>query len=234
MLRICPVGTNITWMLYECSILVEIFWTNYEHFSNVQVLTFMGCSYFMSYECLILIGMSCTKNEHSCNLQVGTFLECSDLTLYINIKLRYFLFHENWTVNKFFHCTDNFQCSDKIQDPSDSISIQLWTFYEHSHLNIHTIFILNYEGIIFEYSPKHSWNVPWMLPCPLGVIRLNHLCSQRPVKSIIKLAKNIWRWNVDQNSTNNSLFKCFVKLFPSYCRKYHTSKRQFIENLRKK
>ena len=44
--------------------LVGIFWTNYEHFSNVQVLTFLECSYLMSYECSILIGMSCTKNEH--------------------------------------------------------------------------------------------------------------------------------------------------------------------------
>ena len=139
-------------MLYEYSILVGIFWTIYEHLSNVQVLTFLRYSYCMSYECSILIGVSCTKNEHSCNLQVWTFLECSD---YINIKLRYFLFHENWTVTKCFHCTDNFQCSDKIPNPNDSISIQLWIFHEHTHLNIHTIFILNYERIIFECSPKH-------------------------------------------------------------------------------
>ena len=58
--------------------------------------------------------------------------------------------------------------NDKFQNPDDSFSIQLWTFYEHSHLNIHTIFILNYERIIFECSPKHSWNVTWMLLCPLG------------------------------------------------------------------
>ena len=58
-------------MLYECSILVGIFRTNYEHFRNVQALTFLECSYLMSYECSILIGMSCTKNEHSCNLQVA-------------------------------------------------------------------------------------------------------------------------------------------------------------------
>ena len=169
MWRYIPVGTNITWMLYECSILVGIFWTNYEHFSNVRVLTFLGCSYFMSYECSMLIGMSCTKmnipatfrSEHSWNVQIWH---------YINIELRYFLFHENWTVTKCFHSTDNFQWSDKIKDrhPNDLISIQLWTFYEYSHMNIHTIFILNYEGIIFECSPKHSWNVPWMLPCPLG------------------------------------------------------------------
>ena len=66
----CPVGTNITLMLYECSILVGIFLTNYEHFSNVQVLIFLGCSHLMSYECSILIGMSRTKNECTCNLQV--------------------------------------------------------------------------------------------------------------------------------------------------------------------
>ena len=103
---------------------------------------------------------------------------------YINIKLRYFLFHKHWTVTNCFHCTDNFQCSDKIQNPNDSFSIQLWTFYEHSHLNIHTIFILNYWWIIFECSPKHFWNVPWMLPCPLGIsttccqiISLSHTCT---------------------------------------------------------
>ena len=101
------------------------------------------------------------RSEHSWNVQIWH---------YINIKLRYFLFHENWTVTKCFHYTDHFKCSDKIQNPNDSFSIQLWTFYEHSHLNIHTIFILNYERIIFECSPKHSRNVPWMLPCPLGVI----------------------------------------------------------------
>ena len=106
--------------------------------------------------------------------QKWTFLQPSGRNIqiwhYINIKLRYFLFHENWIVTMCFHCTDNFQCSDKIQNPNDSISIQLWTFYKHSHLNIHTILILNYEGIIFECSPKHSWNVPWMLPCPLGEV----------------------------------------------------------------
>ena len=141
-----------------------------------QIWTFQQCScsnipgmfLLMSYECSILIGMSCTKNEHSCNLQVWTFLECSDLTLYKH-KLKYFIFHEIWTVTKCFHCTGNFQCPDKIQNPNDSFNIQLWTFYEHSHLNIHTIYILNYEGIIFECSPIHSWNVPWMLPCPLGM-----------------------------------------------------------------
>ena len=162
-------GTNITGILYECSIFVGIFRTNYEHFSNVQVITFLECSNLMSYECSILIGMSCTKNKHSCNLQVWTFLKCSD---HINIKSGSFLFHENWTITKWFHCTDNFQCPDKIQNQNDSLSIQLWKFYEHSHLNIHTIFILNYWVIIFECSTKHSWNVPWMLPCPLGFINL--------------------------------------------------------------
>ena len=106
------------------------------------------------------------RSEHSWNVQIWH---------YINIKLRYFLFHENWTLTKCFHCTDNFQCSDKIQNPDDSFSIQLWTFYEHSHLNIHTIFILNYERIIFECPPKHSWNVPWMLPCPLGDLNIDPL-----------------------------------------------------------
>ena len=98
------------------------------------------------------------RSEHSWNIQIWH---------YINITLRYFLFHENWTVTKCFHCTDNLWCSDKIQNPNDSFRIQLWTFYEHPHLNIPTIFILNYEGIIFECSPEDSWNVPWMLPCPL-------------------------------------------------------------------
>ena len=85
--------------MYECLILVGIFWTNFEHFSNIQVLTFLECSYLMSYECSILIGMSCTN---------------------------------------------------------------------HSHLSIHTIFFMNYEGIIFQCSVEHIWNVQWMLPCPLG------------------------------------------------------------------
>ena len=98
------------------------------------------------------------RSEHSWNVQIWH---------YINIKLRYFIFHENWTVTECFHCPDNFQYSDNIQNPNDSFSIQLWTFYEYSHLNIHTIFILNYEGIIFERLLKHSWHVPWMLPCPL-------------------------------------------------------------------
>ena len=48
----------------------RIFWTNYEHFSNVHVLTFLECYYLISYECSILIGMSCTKNEHSCKLKI--------------------------------------------------------------------------------------------------------------------------------------------------------------------
>ena len=41
----------------------------------------------------------------------------------------------------------------------DSFSIQLWPFYEHFYLNIHTIFILNYEGIIFVYyiSREDFW-----------------------------------------------------------------------------
>ena len=171
-------------MLYECSILVGIFWTNYEHFSNVHVLTFLECSYLMSYECSILIGMSCTKNEHSWNVQIW---HC------INIKLRYFLFHEIWTVTKCFHCTGNFQFSDKIQNPNDSFSIQLWTFYEHSHLNIHTIFILNYEGIVFECSPKHSWNVPWMLLCPLGCFTLEWHSSKLDTYSLNKhVLKPTW------------------------------------------
>ena len=89
---------------------------------------------------------------------------------YVNIKFRYFLYHNIRTVTEFrFQCTDNFQCSDNIQNRNDSFSTQLWTLYEHSHLNIHTICILNYERIIFECSAKHSWNVTWMLPCPLGL-----------------------------------------------------------------
>ena len=99
-----------------------------------------------------------------------------DIILTSNWDISYF--YENWTVAKCFHCTDNFQCSEKDQNPNDSFSIQLWTFYEHSHLNIHTIFILNYEGIIFECSPKHSRNVPWMLPCTLGRDRLMIIAEQ--------------------------------------------------------
>ena len=158
-------------MLYECSILVGIFWTNYVHFSNVQVINpwnvLIWCHMNVQFwsECHALkMNIPWTfRSEHSWNVKIWH---------YINIKLRYFLFHENWTVTKCFHYTDNFQRSDKIQNPntSNSFSIQLWTFFEHSHLNIHTIFILNYEGIIFEFSPKHSWNVSWMLPCPLGYL----------------------------------------------------------------
>ena len=170
-MRFHPVGTNITWMLYECSTLVGIFWTIYEHFSNVQVLTFLECSYLMSYECSIRIGMSCTKNEHSCNLQVWTFLECSDFQIwhYINIKLRYFLFHENTELlpsASIVQTISNVLKKIRIQmihlafSSEHSMNILTWTFIQ--------FFFLNYEGIIFECSPKHSRNVPWMLPCPLG------------------------------------------------------------------
>ena len=155
-----PVGTNITWMLYECSILVGIFWTIY-----VLIWCHMNVQFWLECHAPKMNIPATFRSEHFWNVQIWH---------YINIKLRYFLFHENWTVTKCFHCTDNFQCSEKNQNPKDSFSIQLWTFYEHSHLNIHTISILNYEGIIFECSPKHSLNVPWMLLCPLGILSWGH------------------------------------------------------------
>ena len=130
-------------------------------------LHYMGWFYLMSYECSILNWMLCTNNEHSCNLQVWTFLKC-EIWDHISIKFRSFLDHKNWTVAECFHCTDNFLCSDNIRNPNDSFCIKLWTFYEHSHLNIHTIFILNYEVTVFECQAKHSWNVPWTSPCPMG------------------------------------------------------------------
>ena len=55
-----------------------------------------------------------------------------------------------------------------VRNPNHSFSIQLRTFYEYSHLDIHTIFILNCKGIIFECWGEHSWTVTWMLLCPLG------------------------------------------------------------------
>ena len=128
------------------------------------------------------------RSEHSWNVQIWH---------YINIKFRYFLYLNIGIVAECFHCTDNFQCSDNIQNPNDSFSIQLWTFYENSHLNIHTIFILNYESIIFECSAKHPWNVPWMLLCPLGTSGMGvRRCS------LTILTYNIIFWSVIvQNAT---------------------------------
>ena len=45
---VSPVGTIITRMLYEYSIMVRIFWTNYGHFSSVKILTFHECSYLIT------------------------------------------------------------------------------------------------------------------------------------------------------------------------------------------
>ena len=111
---------------------------------------------------------------------------------------------KTWTVTKCFHCTDNFQCSDKIQNPDDSFSIQLWTFYEHSHLNIHSIFILNYKRIIFECSPKHSWNVPWMLPCPLGPISPRLLFSLLCKVTFTLLVISVPLWLISRWASGNS------------------------------
>ena len=92
------------------------------------------------------------RSEHSWNIQIWH---------YINIELRY----------SYIIKTELLPSSDNIQNQNDSFSIQLRTFYEHSHVNIHTIFILNCEGDHFWMFDKPFLECSMNVIMPTGCLR---------------------------------------------------------------
>ena len=174
----------------------------------------------MSYECSTLILRSCTNNEHSCNVEIRR---------YINIKLRYYIYHKT----ELLLSVSTAQATSNVQNPNDSFSFQLLTFYEHSHLNIHTIFILNYEGIISEYSSKHSWIVPWMLASPLGrQYMINQYCTILVHSSIRFFLLTLLYLHLTHGLTHTDIFFITKEYFEKHSKKTYWScwVQQFLFN----
>ena len=168
-------GTHITWMLYECSILVGLFCTNYRHFSNVKVLTFMECSYLMSYESSILVWMSCTKNEHSSNLQGWTFLKF-DIIYTLNWDISYFMKTELLPSASTAQTTSNVLATFRIQmvhlafSIDHSMNIITWTVIQFS--------VWTMKGLFLNVRPIQT-----LLECsmdatpPTGLRHIHNNCT---------------------------------------------------------